>query len=319
MSQHDYNVANASGAAIRADFNSALGAIVTWNAGASAPSPTFPNMRWFDTSTGRVWLRDNANTAWLPWFGLDASGQCTLDADADDVNLLQLKNATGNVVASLRVDSGGTGRLVLENASSAIKAELVGSNEGSLYLGGSQSTGRKVVAPELIDETTITSDTAQYVATWDNTLDYKLIKVLVSRLRPATADDILILRTSSNGGSTYDSGASDYAWGRTRINIGGSGDSEDDAADSEIQLTGTNNIESTDGNTGTFEIDIVDPGNASSDTTAFFRGMYLSSGGNRAVIHGSGMRLAEADVDGLRLAFAAQSIAEAQVRVLGYR
>lgn len=64
MAQHDYNIANQSGAAFRADLNNALSAIVTDNSGASAPSPTFAYMVWADTSTNTLKRRNAANSAW---------------------------------------------------------------------------------------------------------------------------------------------------------------------------------------------------------------------------------------------------------------
>lgn len=74
MSQHDYDIANQSGAAFRSDINNALGAIVGLNSGASAPGTIFANMFWYDTSTGQLKRRNNANSAWELWPLFDASG-----------------------------------------------------------------------------------------------------------------------------------------------------------------------------------------------------------------------------------------------------
>lgn len=63
--QHDYDIANASGAVVRSDLNDVLEAIATGNSGATAPTVTFPFMRWFDTSTNTLKIRNAANTAWL--------------------------------------------------------------------------------------------------------------------------------------------------------------------------------------------------------------------------------------------------------------
>ncbi len=64
MSQHDYVIENANGAAVRADLNSALQAIVTLNSGASAPSTTYANMLWYDTANSLLKKRTNANDGW---------------------------------------------------------------------------------------------------------------------------------------------------------------------------------------------------------------------------------------------------------------
>lgn len=65
MSQHDYVVDSASGAAVRADINNALGAIATQNSGSSAPSTTYAYMRWPDTTNGVLKRRNAANSGWL--------------------------------------------------------------------------------------------------------------------------------------------------------------------------------------------------------------------------------------------------------------
>jgi flagellar basal body rod protein FlgF len=65
MAQHDYNLANQSGADFRADLNNALSAIVTVNSGATAPSTTFAHQLWVDTSSSVLKIRNSANDAWV--------------------------------------------------------------------------------------------------------------------------------------------------------------------------------------------------------------------------------------------------------------
>lgn len=65
MSQHDYNIANGGGAAVRADINTALLAILSQNSGATAPSVTAPFAYWYDTSTTTLKQRNAADTAWM--------------------------------------------------------------------------------------------------------------------------------------------------------------------------------------------------------------------------------------------------------------
>ena len=50
MAQHDYDIANQTGANFRADLNNALDAIVSNNSGSSEPSTTFAYEWWIDTS-----------------------------------------------------------------------------------------------------------------------------------------------------------------------------------------------------------------------------------------------------------------------------
>ncbi len=73
MATHDYIISNASGAAVRADLNNALAAIVSNNSNASSPSTTYAYQWWADTTTGQLKLRNSANSAWITIFELDGT------------------------------------------------------------------------------------------------------------------------------------------------------------------------------------------------------------------------------------------------------
>ncbi len=86
------NIANDSGASVRADINDALAALVSLSAGATAPSTTFAYMLWHDTTTGFLKQRNSANTAWLELFNLaDLDGaRYAADAEASDTYAITL-------------------------------------------------------------------------------------------------------------------------------------------------------------------------------------------------------------------------------------
>ena len=65
MAQHDYIIANQSGAAFRSDLNNGLAAIVSQNSGAAQPSTTYAYQWWADTTTGLLKIRNAANSAWI--------------------------------------------------------------------------------------------------------------------------------------------------------------------------------------------------------------------------------------------------------------
>jgi hypothetical protein len=73
MSQHDYNIANGGGAAVRADINNALLAILSQNSGATAPTTTKPFMLWYDTANALIKMRNAADTGWIDY--MNSSGQ----------------------------------------------------------------------------------------------------------------------------------------------------------------------------------------------------------------------------------------------------
>ena len=79
MAQHDYNIANATAAVVRADINSALSAIATNNSGSSAPSTTFASQWWYDTSANILKIRNEADSAWLNVAYLSGSEWSVLD------------------------------------------------------------------------------------------------------------------------------------------------------------------------------------------------------------------------------------------------
>ena len=65
MSQHDLNIANQTASNTRSDINNALQALGSNNSGASAPSTTYANMHWYDTSSNILKQRSEANDAWI--------------------------------------------------------------------------------------------------------------------------------------------------------------------------------------------------------------------------------------------------------------
>jgi hypothetical protein len=73
MATHDYIIANASGAAVRADLNNALAAIVSNNSNATAPATTYAYQWWADTTNNQLKLRNSTNTDWLVIQELDGT------------------------------------------------------------------------------------------------------------------------------------------------------------------------------------------------------------------------------------------------------
>ena len=81
MSQNDFSISNASGAAVRADLNSALQALASISSGSSAPGTTYAHQLWLDTTTATAPVlkqRNAANDAWITVLSRDASGNIGL-------------------------------------------------------------------------------------------------------------------------------------------------------------------------------------------------------------------------------------------------
>jgi hypothetical protein len=82
MAQHDYIIADASGAAFLADLNNALAAIASNNSGVAAPSVTYDYMLWPDATEGLWKVRNAANNGWIIIGPIDQPGWGLLGAQS---------------------------------------------------------------------------------------------------------------------------------------------------------------------------------------------------------------------------------------------
>ena len=127
MAQHDYVIDNQAFPATRADLNSVLQAIVSNNSGSSAPSTTFANQIWYDSSANILYMRNEDNDANIPLLQLDQSA----DVSATLATLIDVLDASGTNTAgtdlTIRAGAGtGTG------AGGSIKLEVAdGGSSGS--------------------------------------------------------------------------------------------------------------------------------------------------------------------------------------------
>jgi hypothetical protein len=74
MSQNDFNLANQGFPSFRSDLNSALQALASNSAGTTAPSTTYANQWWFDTTANILKFRNEANDAWIEFAYFSGSG-----------------------------------------------------------------------------------------------------------------------------------------------------------------------------------------------------------------------------------------------------
>jgi len=125
MAQHDYVIANGTGAAVRSDLNNALAAIVSQNSGATAPATTYAYQFWADTTTGLLKLRNSANSAWVTLFQLDGEWS-TLPVEngtaaAPSIYFKDSGTDTGFYspgTDQVAISTGGTGRLFINSSGS---------------------------------------------------------------------------------------------------------------------------------------------------------------------------------------------------------
>lgn len=65
MAIHDYDIANGTGAQVRADINNVLDAIVSNNSSTTEPTTTYAYMWWVDTTNNLLKFRNAANDGWI--------------------------------------------------------------------------------------------------------------------------------------------------------------------------------------------------------------------------------------------------------------
>jgi hypothetical protein len=112
VAQHDYDIANGTGAAVRSDLNGVLGAIVTNNSGATEPATTYAYQWWSDETTGLLKIRNAANSAWVTVGTLATTNLGLLNSTTASSTYLAL--AGGTVTGALEI--GAAGSLVFEGS-----------------------------------------------------------------------------------------------------------------------------------------------------------------------------------------------------------
>jgi hypothetical protein len=152
MAQHDYNIANQSGADFRADLNNALLAIATVNSGSTEPSTTFAHQLWVDTSSSVLKIRNAADNAWVTTgVSITASNTFTGNLTGNVTG-----NLTGNVTGNVTGDLTGNADTATTLAT-ARTISLSGDVAGSASFDGSGDITISTTAQ--IDSITLGTDT----------------------------------------------------------------------------------------------------------------------------------------------------------------
>jgi hypothetical protein len=129
MAQHDYVIANGTGAAVRSDLNNGLAAIVSNNSGATEPATMYAYQWWADTTTGLLKIRNAANNGWVTVgtlasanLGLLSSGSTIAAAlGSASTPSITFTGDTNTGIYSpgadqVAVATGGTGRLFVDSS-----------------------------------------------------------------------------------------------------------------------------------------------------------------------------------------------------------
>lgn len=93
MSQNDFTIANQDFPSFRSDLNLALAALASTSSGASAPSTTFANQLFYNTSTNILSIRNEDNDAFIPIALLDQSNDVITEIQAQGIAFSDGDNA----------------------------------------------------------------------------------------------------------------------------------------------------------------------------------------------------------------------------------
>jgi hypothetical protein len=241
----------------------------------------------FHATTDRVFHRRMASSAWGTWREVITSNQAPAEGD------ILYRGAS----AWTRLVKGTGGQHMVMNAGATAPAWTSGSRV-------------------LLASKTASNSTALAFTEFNNAV-YRWYEFELTHLIPATDGAFFLMRTSTNGGSSYDSGASDYAYGMAGTD---STSTTTDAsnANASIILThstlGVGNAANEYGVSGF--VKVMDPA-ATAYTEIQHTINFWKDNGTQARISGGGARLAAADVDAVQFRFSTGNITSGTIRMYG--
>ena len=106
MSQNDFTIANQTFPNTRTDINSALQALASTSSGSSAPSTTFANQLWYDTSANTLYIRNEDNDANITIAVLDQTNDAVEYFKSDSIRTALIEFTDGDDAITI-ADGGG--------------------------------------------------------------------------------------------------------------------------------------------------------------------------------------------------------------------
>ena len=119
MSQHDFSIANQTASNARSDINNGLQALASNNSGSSAPSTTYANMFWYDTTNNLLKMRDETDSTWIDVIYINQStGVISI---LNDTNLVTSGGSTTGLLGDQLASAWNTGTGTTESLISPAK------------------------------------------------------------------------------------------------------------------------------------------------------------------------------------------------------
>ena len=133
MSQNDFTIANQMFPNTRADINSALQALASTSSGSSAPSTTFANQFFYNTTSNLLQIRNEANDAFITIAELDQTNDTVEYFKSDSVRTALIEFTDGDdalaiadggaLTVSTSLDMNGTELILDADADTSITAD----------------------------------------------------------------------------------------------------------------------------------------------------------------------------------------------------
>jgi len=177
-----------------------------------------------------------------------------------------------------------------------------------------------IIANQFIATDDLSNDTVSNFTAFSSG-DFDAYYFLLQNVVPANDGISLQLRTSTDGGANYDSGASDYAWAFSRNDAsGGSGGVTQsglyDSSDTRIRLA--NLVGGAAGESGVSGIVYIYGPHLAAETFVTYQLMYKDNGaGSYASISGGGVRLSAADVNAVQFLFSTGNLESGTISMYG--
>jgi hypothetical protein len=208
MSQHDYVIANGTGAAVRSDLNNALAAIVSNNSGSTEPTTTYAYQWWADTTANQLKLRNAANSAWITIQELDgtmlmeagsaASPGLAFASDLDTGLFSAGTNALGIATNGVERVEFGTSEVVFNDGGADVDFRIEGDTNANLFFvdAGNDRVGIGTSSPHA----TFQVHDGAFVLSKPASGSERNWRILPS---DAVAGDFGIQQSTTVGGTTY--------------------------------------------------------------------------------------------------------------------
>jgi len=230
---------------------------------------------------------------------------------------------TNNAWNTPTMDSVGDGYTLIGSGAGRPAAGLITGDSNVTITPGANTleVSSSVTAGAMTKIGTATASASASISFTGLSSTYFLYILRFSDLQPATDATTLLFRTSTDNGSTYDSGASDYAWNSIGTNDGGTFDPEGSAGDTKISLIGDQSSEemgSGTNETASGYIWIFNP-SGTDYTKVFYAFSYTDLVDDQCSVTGGGSRLSAADVDAIRLFMDSGNISTGNFRLYGMR